>query len=85
MTIEDIINEMFDVCSYNPEVAYPILQHPKFFNYYASKIEANKNDFVSANEKIGEAGSTGRSTGNHLHFEVIVEGRKIDPMECFEV
>ena len=67
---------------------YIIIEHSKdFFTKYChlSKIEANKNDFVSANEKIGEAGSTGRSTGNHLHFEVIVEGRKIDPMECFEV
>ena len=67
---------------------YIIIEHSKdFFTKYChlSKIEANKNDFVSANEKIGETGSTGRSTGNHLHFEVIVEGRKIDPMECFEV
>ena len=39
---------------------------------------------VFAGEKIGEAGSTGRSTGSHLHFEVEIGGRKIDPMECFE-
>ena len=67
---------------------YIIIEHSKdFFTKYChlSKIEVNKNDFVSAKEKIGETGNTGRSTGNHLHFEVIVEGQKIDPMECFEI
>ena len=52
---------------------------------WPGRIAETGSDIISANEKIGEAGSTGRSTGNHLHFEVIVEGRKIDPMECFEV
>ena len=51
-SIEDIINEMFDVCSYNPEVVYPILQHPKFFNYYASKIEANKLEIIDDTNEI---------------------------------
>ena len=67
---------------------YIIIEHSKdlYTKYcHLSKIEVSKDDFVSVNEKIGETGSTGRSTGNHLHFEVIVEGRKIDPMECFEI
>ena len=66
---------------------YIILKHSDgFFSKYChlSKIEVSENDFVNAKEKIGEAGSTGRTTGSHLHFEVEVDGRKIDPMECFE-
>ncbi|MAZ14793.1 MAG: peptidase M24 [Ahrensia sp.] len=29
---------------------------------------------------IGYAGSTGQSTGNHLHYELIINGKKVDPM-----
>ena len=67
---------------------YILIEHSKgFFTKYChlSRINVEKNEFVLANEKIGEAGNTGRSTGSHLHFEVIVDGRKIDPMECIKI
>lgn len=35
---------------------------------------------VSAGQKIGLVGSTGYSTGNHLHFTVYKDGKEIDPM-----
>ena len=66
---------------------YIIVEHSKdFYTKYChlSKICVMKNEYVLAKEKIGEAGNTGRSTGSHLHFEVIVNGIKIDPLECFE-
>jgi murein DD-endopeptidase MepM/ murein hydrolase activator NlpD len=37
-------------------------------------------DYVYAGDKVGEVGSTGNSTGNHLHFEVHEDGVQIDPM-----
>ncbi|MBQ7875156.1 MAG: M23 family metallopeptidase [Oscillospiraceae bacterium] len=65
---------------------YVVIEHSEgFFTKYChlSVIKAANKAFVNAGEKIGEAGSTGRSTGSHLHFEVSIGGRNIDPKECF--
>ncbi|MBR3610855.1 MAG: M23 family metallopeptidase [Oscillospiraceae bacterium] len=67
---------------------YIIIRHSEdFFTKYChlSKITADENEFINIDEVIGKVGSTGYSTGSHLHLEVIIEGRKIDPLECFEL
>jgi murein DD-endopeptidase MepM/ murein hydrolase activator NlpD len=46
---------------------------------HASQILVRAGDRVEAGQEIGRVGSTGRSTGAHLHFETLISGQNIDP------
>lgn len=46
---------------------------------HCSKLYVKKGQSVSAGDNIAAVGSTGRSTGNHLHFEIRQNGSQINP------
>lgn len=48
---------------------------------HASKVLIKKGDLIKRGQKIAEVGTTGRSTGPHLHFEVLVQGVFQDPQK----
>ncbi len=61
-----------------------ILKHPTGYStLYAhlSRIEVHDGQHVKAGQIIGRVGSTGRSTGPHLHYEVILDNKALDPMK----
>lgn len=47
---------------------------------HLSKILTSPGKKVRKGDTIGEVGSTGRSTGPHLHYEVFVGGENVDPL-----
>ncbi|MCJ1715714.1 M23 family metallopeptidase [Curtobacterium sp. VKM Ac-2922] len=46
---------------------------------HLSRIDVAVGQVVTVGEQVGAVGSSGVSTGPHLHFEVIVGGRPVDP------
>lgn len=51
---------------------------------HLKKINVKKGEIVEHRKVIGSLGTTGRSTGPHVHYEVIVDGTKMDPEAFIE-
>jgi murein DD-endopeptidase MepM/ murein hydrolase activator NlpD len=71
---------------------FAIVEHEinghKVETFYAHMVEApivKEGDVVEALEVLGHVGSTGRSTGNHLHLGVKVDGVEQDPAAWLEL
>ncbi len=63
---------------------YVLLDHGNGYNTlyaHCSKLFVKAGDYVDQGHVIAAVGTTGSSTGNHLHFEVRVNGEKVDPLK----
>ncbi len=59
-----------------------VVEHPEGFQTRYAHLGSSSvrvGDMVIAGEVLGTVGSSGRSTGAHLHFEVIRNGKRMDP------
>jgi murein DD-endopeptidase MepM/ murein hydrolase activator NlpD len=52
---------------------------------HLSKIHTKVGASIAAGERLGLVGATGRATGPHLHFEVRIRGRAVNPVLALEV
>ena len=62
---------------------YILVRHSSnLYTLYAhcSKIVAKKGQKIKQGDTVALVGSTGRSTGNHLHFEIRIGGERVDPL-----
>ena len=50
---------------------------------HCSSLAVSNGQYVEAGQVIAYVGSTGNSTGNHLHFEVYENGTRVDPGQFF--
>jgi murein DD-endopeptidase MepM/ murein hydrolase activator NlpD len=59
-----------------------VVEHPNGVETryaHLSSTAVQPGDSVAAGQTIGRVGSTGRSTGPHLHFEVLLDGKRVNP------
>lgn len=73
------VEEVGDSKSYGK---YVIINHGndiKTLSAHCNNINVKQGDTVSRGDKVASAGSTGRSTGNHLHVELIINGVRYNP------
>ena len=66
---------------------YVIIKHDDVYQTlygHCSVLHVTTSQAVKQGQFIAEVGSTGHSTGNHLHFEVRINGNKVDAMQFFK-
>lgn len=64
---------------------YLVIEHNSVYTtryLHLDRFLVKKGQRVKRGEKIALSGATGRLTGPHLHFEVLVRGRAVDPMKA---
>lgn len=52
---------------------------------HCNNLYVSQGDIVKQGQEIAEVGTTGRSTGPHLHFEVRISNRTVDPQSILEL
>ena len=55
-----------------------------YSHLYPKSTKLKEGEIVYRNQKIAEVGTTGYSTGNHLHFQVSLNGNKIDGLNLID-
>ncbi len=79
VTADGTVTEAGWKSSYGKAVVVRHKDNFKTLYGHLSAIKVKEGQKVKAGQVIGKAGSTGRSTGTHLHYEIIKDGKTINP------
>lgn len=79
--VSSITGTVTDVGFDSEKGNYIVVENGNVKTLYAQLATSSvkKGDAVTAKQSIGTVGKTGRATGAHLHFEVMVDGEYVDP------
>ena len=77
-----VLEAAFDTSDGN----YVLLRHGDMTTKYAHLREytVEPGETVSTGDQIGLVGRTGMATGDHLHFEVALDGTRVDPLDYLD-
>ena len=83
-TVTTVYDNVEGFSSYESRGNYVIIDHgngvqTQYLHMLHGSITVNVGDYVTAGQKIGYMGSTGYSTGAHLHFQLEIHGEPVDP------
>ena len=67
-------------CSYGNYVIVDSSDGVETLYAHFSAIKVKTGDYVRQGQQLGLIGCTGHCDGPHLHFEVLIDGRRVDPM-----
>lgn len=67
-------------CEVNDEITYDVL----YAHLYPNSSKVQVGNKVSKGQQLASVGTTGYSTGNHLHFQVSLNGNRIDGMSLID-
>ena len=83
VVVSSIAGTVTDVGFDKEKGNYIVVEKGNVKTVYAqlATTNVNKGDTITVKQFIGTVGKTGTATGAHLHFEVIVDGEYIDPVE----
>ena len=77
-------NGIVSEAGYDEKLGHYIeIKHDEMYStryHHLLKIDVEKGSKIKIGQKIGEIGSSGLSTGPHLHYEVLKNGEHVDPM-----
>lgn len=79
-----VINAGYNNGGYGNLIVIEHTNNMKTYYAHLNDIYVNVGDIVKKNDIIGAVGSTGNSTGPHLHFELRVDNKQVDPVKYIE-
>lgn len=66
--------------TYGLYIKYKTYDNYEIMYAHLNKILVEKDDKIDVNQKVGLVGNTGLSTGAHLHYTVLKDGKYLDPI-----